>query len=101
MSVTFFVDSTGEGVNMANSNAARVLGVLGYGELAGEAEADDFLGRVLVGLALTPVDAGRPAAAEGNFIDCGRRAGYIQERLEELRGLAEEARARRLPVCWG
>ncbi|THA53269.1 hypothetical protein E6R62_19470 [Streptomyces sp. A1136] len=101
MSVTFFADSVGVEVNMANSNAARVLGVLGYEELAGDAEADDFLGRVLVALALVPVDAGRPATAEGRFVDCGRRAGYIQERLEELRALAEEARAQGLPVYWG
>ncbi|MEU2454855.1 hypothetical protein ABZ605_32800 [Streptomyces sp. NPDC012765] len=101
MSVTFFVDSAGEGVNLANSNAARVLGVLGYDELAGDAEADDFLGRVLVALALTPEDAGRPATAEGRFVDCGRRVGYVQERLEELYELAEEARARGLTIYWG
>ncbi|MFJ6354803.1 hypothetical protein ACIQKB_35770 [Streptomyces sp. NPDC092046] len=101
MSVTFFADAVSEEVNMANANAARVLGVLGYGELAGDAEAEDFLGRVLVALALTPEDAGRPATAEGRFVDCGRREGYVQERLEELRELAEDARARRLTVYWG
>ncbi|MEV7581562.1 hypothetical protein [Streptomyces erythrochromogenes] len=101
MSVTFFADSASEEVNMANANAARVLGVLGYDELAGDAEAGDFLGRVLVALALVPVDAGRPATAEGRFVVCGRRAGYIQERLEELHELAEGACGRSLPVYWG
>lgn len=101
MSVTFFAGAASEEVNMANANATRVLSVLGYDELAGNAEADDFLGRVLVALALVPVDAGRPATAEGRFVDCGRRVGYVQERLEELRELAEGARLRGLPVYWG
>ncbi|MEW1639334.1 hypothetical protein AB0469_35430 [Streptomyces sp. NPDC093801] len=87
MSVTFFADIESESVNMANSNAARVLEVLGFDELAGDADAEDFLGRVLVALALAPVDAGRPSTAEGNFIDCGRTAGYTQRRLDELREL--------------
>ncbi|MFE6714043.1 hypothetical protein [Streptomyces sp. NPDC057695] len=101
MSVTFFADAAVEEVNMANANAARVLDVLGYDELAGDAEADDFLGRVLVALALVPADTGRPPTAEGRFVDCGRRAGYVLERLEDLRVLAEEARASGLPVYWG
>ncbi|MFJ4879885.1 hypothetical protein ACIP93_32425 [Streptomyces sp. NPDC088745] len=103
MSVTFFADFTDEPVNMANANAARVLDVLGYGydELCGDAEAEDFLGRVLVALAVAPADAGRPATVDGNVIDCGRPAGYTQTRLEELRELAEDACARRLRVAWG
>ncbi|MFD3539671.1 hypothetical protein ACFWUQ_09235 [Streptomyces sp. NPDC058662] len=101
MSVTFFADFTDEPVNMANANAVRVLDVLGYDELYGDADAEDFLGRVLVALAVAPADAGRPATVDGNFIDCGRPPGYTQTRLEELRELAEDACARRLRVAWG
>ncbi|WP_331745478.1 hypothetical protein [Streptomyces virginiae] len=64
MSVTFFADFTDEPVNMANANAARVLDVLGYDELYGDADAEDFLGRVLVALA-KPGSCGRGASGHG------------------------------------
>ncbi|MFD9047753.1 hypothetical protein, partial [Streptomyces zaomyceticus] len=91
MSVTFFAGFEGESVNMANANAARVLDVLGFDELCGEVGARDFLGRVLMALALEPEDAGRPSSVEGRVVDCGRPVGYVQARLEELRVLGEEA----------
>ncbi|MEU3708368.1 hypothetical protein AB0E82_39530 [Streptomyces anulatus] len=101
MSVTFTAELAGEPVNMANANAARVLGALGYAEPCGVDDAESFLGRVLIALAVDPVDAGRPATAKGRLIDCGRPQGYVQERLGELRALAEFARERRLDVVWG
>ncbi|NUK55483.1 hypothetical protein HRW14_35640 [Streptomyces lunaelactis] len=101
MSVTFTAQLTGEPVNMANSNAARVLDSLGYAEPYGDEDARLFLGRVLLALALDPEDAGRPAVTDGRFIDCGRSQGYAQSRLNELRELAEYAQARGLRVTWG
>ncbi|MEV6655021.1 hypothetical protein [Streptomyces sp. NPDC051219] len=98
MSVTFTAELAGEPVNMANSNAARVLGTLGYAELYGDKDAQLFLGRVLLALALDPEDAGRPAVTDGRFTDCGRSRGYTGARLYEL---AEYARARGLRVTWG
>ncbi|MFI5634573.1 hypothetical protein ACIA8E_35515 [Streptomyces sp. NPDC051664] len=50
--------------------------------------------RVLLALAFDPEDAGRPAVADGRFIDCGRGEGYTQARLQELHRLAEDAQAR-------
>lgn len=76
MSVTFSAELTGEPVNMANSNAARVLGTLGYAEPYGDEDAR-------------------------RLIDCGRSQGYVQSRLHELRELAEYAQAQSLRVTWG
>ncbi|MEV0493636.1 MULTISPECIES: hypothetical protein [Streptomyces] len=101
MSVTFTAELTGEPVDMANSNAARVLGALGYAEPYGDEDARVFLGRVLLALALDPEDAGRPAVTDGRFVDCGRGEGYTQARLQELHRLAEDAQARGLRVTWG
>lgn len=98
-------------VNMSNSNAARVCGSLGIDldklGWCGSMPAEDFLGRVLVALAIEPADEGVPShrllpgdsagifgtVQEGGpaFIECGRREGYTQERLGQLRELADWA----------
>jgi hypothetical protein len=108
----------GPQVNMANGNARELLDVLGLpgGEdLAGQVDAHDFLGRVMVGQALSPADPGRPArqlvpgehtlfgpVREGGatHIDCGRPAGYVQERLEQLAEVARWAIAHDRAVVW-
>ncbi|MFB6885812.1 hypothetical protein ACFCY8_33830 [Streptomyces noursei] len=91
-------------VNLANTNARRVLDVLGladeFGDLTGSAAAEDFLGHCLVALALEPADAGVPAVQDGRFIDCGRPAGYLQDRLTELHDLALWCAARGRSVSW-
>ncbi|TQK49869.1 hypothetical protein FBY35_0145 [Streptomyces sp. SLBN-118] len=101
MSVAVTAQLTGDPVDMANSNAARVLDTLGYAEPYGDEDARLFLGRVLLALALNPEDAGRPAVVDGRFTDCGRAPGYVQSRLNELRELAQYAHARGLRVTWG
>lgn len=97
-------------VNMSNSNAARVCRSLGLdlNELGwcGDLPAEDFLGRILVALAVEPSDAGVPAtvdAAPGRatFIDCGRPEGYVQERLGHLRELADWAVAHGAKISFG
>lgn len=90
-------------VDMANANAAAVLDVLGLpvDDMAGEEDAEAFLGRVLLALAVAPASAELPTFQEGNVVFGGRRAGYVQERLAQLRGLAETARALGLRVTWG
>lgn len=89
-------------VNMANANAARVLETLGYPdeELGGDEEAEVFFGAVLLASGLTPYDEGIPAHQEGNVIDCGRRPGYLQDRLDELRELASWCYQRGRRVQW-
>lgn len=116
MSVTFAaIDATTfefaadiEDINMNNANAAFVLESLGFaedvaaGDLCGTVPAQDFLGRVLAALALSPGDEGVPAHTVGSdrFIDCGRRPGYLQDRLAGLHELALAAQFRDLSVTW-
>lgn len=106
-------------VNMANDNAMLVMQALGLltGESpeqdwddmwggASECPAEDLLGRALMALAVSPSDEGAPAyddsrPAGPRWINCGRRPGYLQEKLEDLRGLAEFCRARGRLVTWG
>jgi hypothetical protein len=83
-------------VNMANANAFRMLETLGYRnpDYCGELTPVDLLGRVLTALGLEPLDEGRPWTEErseggATMIDCGRRPGYIQDRLRDLQDLAE------------
>lgn len=92
-------------VNVSNANAIRLLEVLGLPctfDMLGDSEpADDFLGRVLMALAVNPADPGLPAIEEGNVIDCGRRPGYLEDRLGQLRDVAAWAAAHRKVVMWG
>lgn len=108
-------------VNMSNSNAATVAATLGIDleewGWCGSLPAEDFLGRVLLALAITPTDAGVPAhqlqpgdsagvfgtvrESGPMFIDCGRREGYTQERLGQLRELADWAVAHGAEISFG
>lgn len=101
----FVSDSEELEVNVSNANAATLLEVLGLDtiELMGAESAEGFLGRVLMASAVSPEDAGIPAhVAVGNprWIEGGRRPGYIQERLEQLRTLAEFARSGQAQITW-
>lgn len=98
-------------VNVSNVNGGALLRALGlYADDAsfedvccGAVSGQDFLGRVLVALAVAPADAGMPAhasATHSNFIDCGRSEGYLQDRLETLREIAEFAVSRSTEVTW-
>lgn len=94
-------------VNVSNHNGRELLTALGY-LTAGEAcdmwsgtdTADGFLGRVLLAEALLPADEGVPAHAAGRVIECGRPAGYMQDRLTELREVAQFAVTYGRSVCW-
>lgn len=97
-------------INIANINAVGILGLLGYAEdgevdLCGSCGADEFEGRVLTALALTPADAGLPdyeIAGKGGatIVECGRRPGYHQDILGRLLELADWSRGRQRTVCW-
>jgi hypothetical protein len=96
-------------INMSNSNAARVASTLGIDLDAegwcGSMDAKDFLGRVLVALALEPADAGMPShevpTGGVRWVECGRPAGYAQERLAQLHALAEWAVAHDAVIAFG
>ncbi|MFE1478596.1 hypothetical protein ACFW6N_32690 [Streptomyces cyaneofuscatus] len=68
---------------------------------AGRLPAGDFLGRVLVALALTPEDSGVDGYWSGRIHMGGRRAGYLQRRLAELRDLAQWCADHGRDVTWG
>ena len=110
-------------VNIANGNAMDVLDVLGIDyryeptadeaeydmlglagvELCGAMDAQDFLGRVLMGLAVSPESAEVPAhAAVGapNIIRGYREAGYVQRILAGLHEVAQAAAAHNRQVTW-
>ena len=98
-------------VNMSNVNADMLLEALGIGigedfsdYCCGSMDARDFLGRVLLAQALTPLDAGIPAHAlpgtNARVINCGRPAGYTQDRLDALHKIGMYAFQHNLKVVW-
>lgn len=93
-------------VNLSNFNARFVLAALGVDseDLCGEDGAESFLGRVLTALAIAPVDEGVPAhdlpGPGAQVVECGRRAGYLQERLAVLHEVALWAVERGRCVQW-
>lgn len=71
--------------------------------LVGELPAEQMLGRVELALALAPADPGVPVRdlnAAGTVVDCGRPAGYLQDRLRDLREVALFARDQARDVIW-
>lgn len=112
MSVTFSIEGarvdwqTGEGfINLANTNARELLRWLGLpngeGELSGDAPAAEIAARCRRRLwpEARNEDPGVPATREGRVIDCGRRPGYLPEKVALLLALCEGAGDRRL--TWG
>ena len=79
-------------INVTNLHGAQLLEILGLGgQESPRISGTDLLGRVLVALALLPVDEGTPDLVDGNVITCGRRPGYLQMRLADLHALAQTA----------
>ncbi|MFV2198437.1 hypothetical protein [Nocardiopsis sp. LOL_012] len=80
-------------VQFSNANAAAVLRALGldpvdeYGEIGGELPGGEFHDRALMALATDPMEA-TPTFRDGGWIQVGRGAAYMQERLPELVDLA-------------
>lgn len=74
-------------------------------DLTGAVPAGDFLGRVLLALAIAPADEGVPSEDMPKtgvlMVNCGRRAGYLQEQLGYLREVADYAVAHNIEVQWG
>lgn len=69
-------------------------------DLCGHATGQDFLGRVLIALALAPFDEGTPTLDAGRVVAFGRPEGYAQERLAQLRDLAEAAVRHGRTIAW-
>lgn len=107
MSITIAPDApVGPTLNMANGNAAQVFDLLGltYDGDIGETTAEDLLGRVLLAQALLNVtvddEDGRPEVRDGNWIECGRRPGYLADKLALLREIATWAHEHHVAIWW-
>jgi hypothetical protein len=114
MLITGIEEVPAPSVNVSDRNGMHLLDLLGiesegddefgcqpFGSMSGE----DFLGRVLMATAVSPADAGRASTTEraeggATVIDCGRRAGYSEDRLAQLRELAEFSIATGRKVQW-
>lgn len=116
-------------LNMANGNSIAVLEALGlksdeqsFEEVCcGGVTAEDFMGRVLMALAVAPVSAERPTVVEVNaahanglgahegavvvdrgptMIHCGVGEGYVQDKLAALMDLATFCVEHNRDVVW-
>lgn len=105
MSVTFYPVAVcdgrgrciGDGFNVSNSNAGLLLSSLGLDageDLCGECRIEVFINlcRAWLKANLNRRSLEIQASRDGNFIDCGVRPGYVNERLHELAILATAAR---------
>ncbi|KQP62922.1 hypothetical protein [Nocardioides sp. Leaf285] len=101
-------------INVSSLNAGHLIDdVLGIERdfthcsagLVGAMSAEQFLGRVLMAMAIQPSDAGVPAHAVGGpgatWINCGREPGYDQRVLSHLHEVATWAAANGRDVHWG
>lgn len=96
-------------INMNNRNAALVSESLGIDlnteGWCGSTTAEDFLGRVLMALAITPADEGMPSyevpGTGARMIEGARNPGYVQERLGQLHTLALWAVENDAEITWG
>ncbi len=92
-------------LNVSGSNAAELLSLLGVDvEEYGELTAEDMLGRVLLAQALLDVatddEHGRLQVEDGNWTTCGRRPGYLADRLAHLQEIATWAIEHDALVAW-
>jgi len=96
-------------INMNIRNAVMVCEALGIDlndvGWCGSMTAADFQGRVLMALAVAPVDEGMPAYEHpgpgATMIEGARIPGYLQERLGQLRELADWAVANNAEISFG
>jgi hypothetical protein len=118
MSITFSprwdprnADFPGDNLNVNNANAGVLFESLQLGDhgdpyQGGEIRADELLARIAASAELDPPDLGRESSVDdepghATMIDCGRRPGYLQDRLLDLRRVALEAERRGVGVTWG
>ena len=103
MSITFFTDANREGVNLSNANACEVLRTLGFVDEAADPWGHDFISSATLAIrcidalaaieAMPEFDPARAATVDARpgratWIECGRDAGYLRMRIEQLLELA-------------
>lgn len=92
-------------INMANSNAADLLGLLGgYDYTGGEwdlSELPKVQKRLMVLLNKSPEKFVAEDYIEGNFVCVGRDMDYVTRRLEDMLRLVVVAIKHQFPVVFG
>lgn len=84
-------------LNVSNSNAAHILTALGFDPNFNNAEPiqvwefDAAINRFFKSDIAEVIDGEKPSVRQGNIIDCGRREGYLTDRIEVCRIMTEEA----------
>ena len=98
-------------INVSNGNACDILVALGLSprEQGGELRIDEFINRCRnwlranigkPGREIEPSVDAEPGRA--TFIDCGRREGYLNEKLHALAVMAERGREQGATlISWG
>ena len=96
------LDDPASYLNLANLNAAELLGKLGLPvDLYGQAPAADLARRCHVLLAILGPETtpGRDGLDLGRIVIGGRRPGYLEEKTRDLLALCERADADRM-IVW-
>lgn len=94
-------------INMANGNAAMVLEALGYEyDNCGAVDSADLVRRCIKFLNTAEIDRGEtPSESQEpgkcRVINCGRREGYLQEKITLIRDLALEASRKGVQITFG
>jgi hypothetical protein len=94
-----------EPINMSNRNARDVLSVLGVSlddvdAECGTLSAAALIERCDVALSVGFRDDGYPSVTAGRSTDCGRSAGYVAERVTQIRALAVACQSAGKSVTW-
>lgn len=89
-------------VNMSNRNAFAVLDALGlsYDGNGGEIDPRDLMARIDIVLAVSPASDAVPTVQHGNMTVCGRPEGYVQNKLNEILRVCEDAVEMNRNVVW-
>lgn len=91
---------TDEELNMSNSNASAVLSALGLDSNFWDApakpieELEQAISFYLNSEIASFLDRGTASTAKGSWIDCGRREGYITEKVKIAEQCVKEAKGK-------
>lgn len=92
-------------VNMANANAGFILSTLGLDTGCGTIPTNDFNARLTMAAAVEPYDQGiAPTVSTtpfgGTSVYCGRRTGYLQDRLRDFQAVVAWAQEHERDITW-
>jgi len=90
-SIVAMWDNEGPWVNVSNNNAVGIFERLGVEfDYCGSMSAADMLGKAMVAN-VGGDDSGTDTVQDGNMIHCGLRAGYYEQKMDEIAAVAQWA----------